>query len=746
MDLVIEHRRAWQRQSRVDWTLFHRRLGVGPGQFAERLVRARLLYLCGKQITANWLALIVALGVLPLLLPVAPAAAGSFDSVRSGSLLLRKKGSDVLEPAARVDTRIEARVSGMIARVTVRQQFRNDTAEWMDGTYVFPLAEKAAVDRLEMHIGEHVIVGEIREREAARKVYEQARTAGKQASLVEQERPNLFTTSLANVPPGETVEVQIGYLESLDYVSSPGSGAGEWRMRIPLTITPRYIPGAVASESSPTADAMRRVAQEVRDTEAHPDGDSVPDADRITPPVDPGTPASQRASISVALDAGVRLIALGSLYHPVVTAESAGAYHVTLKDGMVPADRDFELVWSPDVGTAPAAAIFTERLGAETYALLMLMPPHESTDAPRAPREVILILDTSGSMEGTSLLQAKAAVELALARLGPQDTFDVIQFNSVTETLFPRPLPATADNVRRALEYVRNLQATGGTEMRAAFEAAFALPAGQGRLRQIVFMTDGAVGNEEELFRLIESRLGTARLFTVGIGSAPNGHFMRSAAAAGRGSFTFIGSGQQVHERMAEVFRKIENPALTDVELQWPAGVQAQMALSEVPDLYYGEPVVVTARLQGEPAGLLSLTGRGASGAWVRQMPLSSGRAHEGVASLWARNRIQDLLERRRSDPEPGRVRAQIVELALAHHLVSPYTSLVAVDRTPVRPETDGSVARALALTAPAGSAWAAGSVAYPAAATDARWHLWIGSGLLLLGLFVMRRRQAVRI
>ena len=720
MGSQIETRRIHTPSDGNHWVRFNRRRGTGCEPFAQRLSRARLLFLRRRETTANWLALAVAISLYALLGWTHSASASPVDGVRAGSLLLRTR-SGALQPAVRVDTVVEAQVSGMIARVTVRQQFRNDSSEWMDAVYVFPLSEKAAVDRLEMHVAERVIVGEIREREAARKVFESARRAGQQASLVEQERPNLFTSSLANVPPGETVAVEIGYLESLDYTNE------QWSLRIPLTITPRYNPGDGADASTTEKSAR-----------------AVPDAARISPPVDPGGTDSQRASIRVSVDAGFRLAKLRSLHHAVQVSDKDSRYALQLVEEAVPTDRDFELVWSADIGMTSGAALFTEQVDGETYALLMLVPPHEQRTRPAAPREVIFIIDTSGSMQGPSIVQAKAALTMALDRLQPTDRFNVIQFNSFTETLFPEPVVASTANLDAALDYVAALEADNGTEMLPALEAAFAMPASAVHLRQIVFITDGAVGNEEQLLALIKNRLGRARLFTVGIGLAPNGHFMRGAAAMGRGTFTFIGSGQEVQERMGQLFEKIESPALTDVDLRWPEGVSAELALNSVPDVYYGEPVVLTARLVGSVKGLLSITGRSDSGYWLRQVPLSIAKAHPGVASLWARGRIDDLLDERRAGGDPDIIRREVLALALAHRLVSPFTSLVAVDKTPVRPAGVSSGKTAVPNVAPAGSAWSGAAVGYPATATPAPVHAAIGAALLLLGLvaLVLARRE----
>jgi Ca-activated chloride channel family protein len=210
----------------------------------------------------------------------------------------------------------------------------------------------------------------------------------------------------------------------------------------------------------------------------------------------------------------------------------------------------------------------------------------------------------------------------------------------------------------------------------------------------------------------------------------------------GRGTFTFIGADREVQERMGELFEKIERPALTDIEIGWPNGIKAELSASRVPDVYYGEPVVLTARLGTMPRGFISLSARSGSGIWLRQIPLAESRPNAGVASLWARNRIEDLLDQRRGGANPDTIRQQVLALALEHRLVSPYTSLVAVDRAPVRPAGIDSRPSAIAHIAPAGSAWADAQLAYPATATPSRLHLLIGLALLLAALALMPRAR----
>ncbi|MCQ3923437.1 MAG: marine proteobacterial sortase target protein [Rhodocyclaceae bacterium] len=464
--------------------------------------------------------------------------------VQQGTLLLKSEGATLAVPA--VATEAEIRVSGIVARAVVRQTYRNPYDTWFEGLYVFPLPENAAVDHLRMKVGDRIIEGDIQERQAARAQYEQAKSSGRRAALVEQERPNIFTTSVANIPPRGEIVVEIEYQQTLRYDS------GSFSLRFPMVVGPRYIPGAPAEgQGAGTGWAQNT--------------DQVPDAARITPPVlDPAKHApTNPVRLKVVLDAGVPLARVDSPYHAIVQRETEGGGRVIeLAEGSVPANQDFELTWTPAASHAPQAALFTEQLGDKRYALLMVMPPAKEVAAARLPREVVFVIDTSGSMSGSSIAQAREALELAIARLSERDSFNVIEFNSYAKALYDDARPATAANRDNAVRWVRRLQAQGGTEMALALNLALNGRENPGRVRQVIFLTDGAVGNEDGLFKLIKDKLGDSRLFTVGIGSAPNSHFMGKAAQTGRGTFTYIGRIEEVKEKMGQLFAKIESPVL----------------------------------------------------------------------------------------------------------------------------------------------------------------------------------------
>ncbi len=637
--------------------------------------------------------------------------------MQTGSLLMRM--SEGYLTATLLNTDVNIVVNGLVARVSVMQEFENSGQEWVEGVYVFPLPDAAAVDHMRMYVGDRFIEGEIREKEQARKEYEQAKSEGKKTSLVEQQRANLFTTSVANIAPGEKVIIEIEYLEDLTY------DAGVFSLRYPMTMTPRFIP----EQNLPDRQGSGWAA----------DTTLVDDASLITPPMVSAS-RSHRISLQATVNAGMPLEIIASRYHPVNVSEANGEYLVSLAGGRAPMDHDFELLWRPVPSAQPRAMAFSETIDGQPHYLLMVVPPEADLVADATmPREMIFIIDTSGSMHGVSLAQAKQALLRALQTLRAGDRFNVIEFNSYTTPLYPASVTADAGNLNAAKAFVRGLNSDGGTEMHSALAFALRTPPSESFLRQVIFITDGAVGNEEGLFQLIDTKLQGARLFTVGIGSAPNSWFMRKAAETGRGTFTIISALHEVGEKMDRLFRKLENPQVTDIEVQWPSSVVVDSYPGVVPDLYLGEPIVVKARASGDvrSGDVVRIAGNSLDGAWSNELALAGQPASTGVAALWARARIADLLDQVRRGANEDEIRPAAVATALTHHLVSKYTSLVAVDKTPVRPVGDPLASEQVASLMPHGQSGSA-IFGFPATATNAEVLQLTGFALLSLALLIM--------
>jgi Ca-activated chloride channel family protein len=696
---------------------------------------------------------------------------------RSGSLLLKPvgEGDSSYTDAIRLGIHVDLTVSGPTVRARVTQIFRNPTRNWVEAIYVYPLPEGGAVDTLKMVIGDRFVVGEIKERQQARIIYEQARASGQKAALTEQERPNMFTNSVVNVGPGETVLVQIEYQEPVH------QSGNEFSLRVPMVVAPRYNPAPVVQSVDFRADHGGWGASS---------SDPVPDRDRIAPPVlDPAQNAPVNpTSITVRLQAGFPLGEVKSHFHAIkIESPDLSTRVIRLVEGVVPADRDFELTWKPAADTAPSVGLFREHVGSADYLLAFVTPPSvEQAEQKPLPREVIFVIDNSGSMAGTSIIQAKASLIYALGRLQPNDRFNVIRFDHTMDVLFPNSVPADAGHIGSATSFVGALQAAGGTEMVPAMRAALTDRGASeaDAIRQVVFLTDGAIGNDQQLFDTIMEMRGRSRVFMVGIGSAPNTFLMTRAAELGRGTFTHIGSVEQVEERMRGLFAKLENPVVTGLNAKF-SDAKADMTPAAIPDLYRGEPLVLAAQLN-QLKGSVEITGRIGDRPWVVTLPLANAAEGNGLSKLWARRKIADTeIARSLRQAAPADADKTILALALEHQLVTRLTSLIAVDKTPSRPDGEPLKVSDLPLNLPAGWEFAKvfgerpqppsppterradkdnahlqfatmkravpavapvqGTIMLPKTATDAELKMIEGSALLALGLILLafnRRRM----
>lgn len=671
------------------------------------------------------------------------AANHPMEQDNSGQLELRSTASDSESevsgstagikkiPAWLLNTQVNMSINGMVNSVTYVQSFYNPTDNVMEGIYTFPLPENAAVYAMEFRVGERIVRGEIAEKAVAKKRYQQAKRDGKRASLVEQQRPNMFTQKLANIPPHTSVSVTLQYRQTVDYQQ------GMFAVRLPLTFTPRYIPGAPLAKKSLLSDNVSNpsfqrqtdagsgvsVSDQIESTQSSVPAEwvngwalptrQVPDAHLITPPqVLPSMiPASSTVphalsgrkepshtvSLSVELQAGLPLANVSSPYHDITVTKQQDIHHIRFSRGSVLMDRDFVLQWRPVASQQPTAALFTEQVEGEEYALLMVLPP-ELEQAKTLPRDVIFIVDSSGSMSGSSMPQAKESVRLALNTLSTNDTFNIIDFDSTYRRFSHHSLPASSQAIRDAHQFVDTLSADGGTEMYAPLEAALIAPTDEDRLKQVIFITDGSVGNEAALFALIHQQLGNARLFTVGIGSAPNSYFMRKAAEFGRGTFTHVGQLSEVSNVMTGLFRQLESPMLRDVVVEWPQGIQADTFPEQIPDVYQGQPLLIAAKLERDQKGsrvgankVVHLRGKTPAATWHKPLRLTGGNNEgnseensEGIAILWARQKISALMDKKIKGADEADIKPQIVSVALTHQLLSAYTSFIAVDHTPV--------------------------------------------------------------
>ena len=645
----------------------------------------------------------------------------TINEAESGRLLIETNQPGQYHLAPTVNTDVQMDINGLVARVNVTQHFTNPSSEWVNGIYVFPLPENAAVDHMDMIIGERIIEGKIKERVQAKQIYEQAKHEGKKASLVEQQRPNIFTNSVANIGPNEQVSISIQYQQTLTY------DQGQFSIRFPMVVGIRYIPGTQKVEGfNGSGWAMST--------------NEVPDASSITPPVtESGQGHDNLVSININLEAGFPLVNVESSYHPISKQiNEVNQYQIQLANQTTPANRDFELSWRPQITHEPQAALFTQDKDNKRYALLMLMPPEVDWSKQQTlAKEMIYVIDTSGSMSGESIQQAKQALLLGLSQLKSEDWFNIIQFNSYTEAFSEQALPARENNIDRAKAYVNSLYANGGTEIAPALKTALSNVSNSERIRQVIFLTDGSVGNEKQLFRIIKRKLNNSRLFTVGIGSAPNSYFMSEAASLGRGTFTYIGKIDEVQEKMSQLFRKLNHPVLSDVEMVWKDESDIDYWPNPIHDLYIGEPLIVSLKLPKDQKKLI-IRGHSSQSDWSATLPITNAGQATGLNVLWARNKIQSLSQKISHGADADEIKQAITTLGLEHHIVTKHTSLIAVDVTPTKTGDLVSKDKAIPVKKPHG--WnmkIPGNI--PQGATSGQINLILGILLLMIG-FILRK------
>ncbi|MFY9820445.1 MAG: marine proteobacterial sortase target protein [Thermoanaerobaculia bacterium] len=577
------------------------------------------------------------------------AAAGNAADSRQGLFVSGDNDSSPAVPAPVLGATVEVKVTGIIARTKVTQIFKNVSNDWVEGIYIFPLPADAAVDTLRMKVGSRTILGAIQDKDAARQTYAAAKQQGVKASLVEQQRPDVFTTAVAHIGPGETVEVSIELQQVVRWE------LGRFNLRFPMVVAPH--PEAAAAPVRRRLwlpPVLRRGSAPVNPFAFHAD-------------LNPGFPLAKVESPSHAIT-----VVKGKQYR----------YAVDLAQGIAPADSDLVLEWTPAVGREPRAVYYSEEVNGERYSLLMVMPPDApGAAASRLPRETVFIIDTSGSMSGTSIEQARQALLFGLSKLRSTDWFNVVRFSSSATSVFPESVPATPAALETARRFVGGLNADGGTTMLPALQIAFRKPAPAGLVPQVIFATDGQIDDEPQVVDFLRTSLGSRRLFPIAIGSAPNAPLLSRLAALGRGSFTAINSVGNVAMAMGSLFSQLEAPMLQGIDVQW-SDPAAEAWPARVPDLYLGDPLVVTAKSAAD-AGPVSVSGRrgGDRGdTWQDSFPAAADVKGAGIDKLWARKKIEALTASLQDGASPSEVQQAITGLGLRHHLVTSYTSLVAVD------------------------------------------------------------------
>jgi Ca-activated chloride channel homolog len=556
------------------------------------------------------------------------------------------------QPLPLEGVQLRARIIDRVAEVTVEQKFGNPFTEIIEAVYVFPLAGGSAVSRFEMQIGKRVVRGRIEERAEARRQYAQALEQGKRAALLEQERDDVFTVQVGNVTPGDAITVRLTYSERLPFFED-----GRTELRLPLVVAPRYVSG----HELPREQAGHGVV---------PDSTAVPDASRITPPrLAPGFDPKVSLGIDVELFGGFSELACSQ--HAVSTSSGPESARVSLAREREPLDRDFVLRWR-----LASAQVTSQLLVHGGFAMLSLLPPARDGFLGSA-RDVVFVLDRSGSMEGVKMASAARACALLLRTLGPRDRFAVQAFDDVVEWMPGEFIQADEGGIERGEKWLRAIASRGGTELDLAVAEALErlrMRAGSaGRVPVVVLLTDGQVGDESGVLRRLQRELGEARVFTVGIDTAVNGGFLRRLAALGGGTSTLVEPGSRLEEALQAVGREIGTPLVTDLRIE---GEAADLAPSRVPDLFAGRASAAFFRFSG---GRLKVTGRQVDGGRFEQEVEAREAPLTAIDHLWARARIADLEDQFRAS-HADEAKKEIVALSIRHTVLTRFTAFVVVD------------------------------------------------------------------
>ena len=588
-----------------------------------------------------------------------------------GSLQIMGKDGAVKGECPLTHTGVRGAIRGFVARVTVTQVFENTAPDKIEAVYTFPLPDDSAVDDMTIQIGERTVRGVIKRREEARAIYEHAKNTGHVAALLDQERSNIFTQAVANIMPGEQVTVTISYLQVLQYE------AGAYEFVFPMVVGPRYIPGKATGQQGGGWS---------------PDTTAVPDGSRITPPVvKPGMRAGHDISIELAIDAGVPIQRLGSKSHVIDVDRPAGnTATVRLRDEATIQNKDFILKYEV-AGKQISDAVLTQWMPGDAksaggYFTLILQPPAQVEQAEITPKELVFVVDTSGSMYGFPLDKAKELMDRALDELYPGDTFNLITFSGDEHILFKEPVFPTAENIRIAKEFMKSRSGSGGTEMMKAIRAALDPSDSQDHLRVVCFITDGYVGNDMEIIGEIQKH-PNARVFSFGIGNSVNRFLLSGMAKAGRGDVEFVTLADKAGKAAERLYQKLRSPLLTDISVDWGGLPVKDVYPQRIPDLFSGKPLVITGRYPAPVNGTVHLRGKRRGEDFVRDIAVTlstDGQKASVLPRLWARQKVDDLMSQDWTGAQQGNPRsdlqAAIAELGLDYGLMTQYTSFVAVE------------------------------------------------------------------
>lgn len=597
-----------------------------------------------------------------------------------GPQLLFNQPNKATLTALPIDIRANIEVNGLLAHAQIKQVFVNPYDIPLEGKYQFPLPEKAAIKHLKVKVAGKTIIGQIMEKQVAKAVYNKAKRQGKKASLVQQQRANLFTNNIANIPAHATVVVTLTFIMPVEFFN------GELHIDLPLAMTKRYQP--VNYRQSPAEQPVETNTSQLNSQNERFIQSEISNRRHLQRTDLGNYSAKSEAIVNITLNAGVDISSISSASHHIHTKainNQQSQYLITLANLQASANKNVNLTWKLEPSQKPKVSSFTEKVADEYYTLLTFFPSQVDSTAVFA-RDIIFIIDTSGSMQGSSMEQAKSSLQHAISLLNDNDSFNIIAFDNSVDLLFSKTQMVTDSTIKQAKQFINNLQADGGTEMYRPLSQALMMAKNSEQsaqaIRQVVFITDGAVANEFELMQLLDGAQGNFRLFTVGIGAAPNGYFMKKAAQFGRGSYVFIQNSHDVQTRMSGLMSKISQPVISNISLMFDNQIPQQIAVypKKITDLYLGEPMQVAIK-STLPISSVQILGDSATQPWYQQLIIDDSQSAQGISTIWARRKIEDLLDGLVMGDDKEQVKQQVIATSINHQIISPYTSFIAVEK-----------------------------------------------------------------
>lgn len=612
--------------------------------------------------------------ILFLVLVSGPAGAAKTPLEMMGGRILAQDGDrQIILPVLKTDISVE--IQGDLTVVEATQTFENPSARPLEARYLFPLNKDATVFAMTMEVGNEIIEAQIHKKKKAEEKYYQAQLAGKAAALLTQHRPNMFTQKIANLMPGLPIKVTLRYVQALPKID------GEYELVLPLVVGPRYEPGTRdLSIEGQEAEYLSCGCGDAEDGWLIDDLPQYPDVAGMSLP---GRVLSERVTISINLDAGMPITKVHSPTHQLdVRSPAEGRREISLARGKTVDNRDFVLRYALS-GDNHQAGLMIHKDPRGTFFNLLIEPPAQVAENMITPREMVFVLDCSGSMAGKPLRAAKTFVRESLNSLRPADYFRIIRFSESAGEFSELPLRASVENIKRGLKYVQGLSGGGGTEMWTGIRQALDPPAVEGAVRIVVFLTDGYIGDEDVVLRIIHDLIGPARLYAFGVGTSVNRFLLSEMGRIGRGFTRYINPTESYEEAALDLAGKLETPVLTDIDIDWGNLEVEELSPVNIPDLFAGGSIRLTGRVKGRGRGKIKVnglvSGRPASMSLDLIIPdQDSGPASEAIPLIWARTQISDAMRDLMLFEDPV-AEDRITALGLDFSLQTRFTSFVAV-------------------------------------------------------------------